>query len=187
MMLELHNIKIGELIHDLSSWADGGRMVTVTGAKGCGKTTLLCSVMGLLPIDGGHISIDGELLTPLSAPYFRRQMAYVPQHLSAIEGYDGMCYLSEVLFTLRVNSGSTAFRLPDDNRRLSELTPDEQYLLPLNNALQLGRPMLIVDEPQMPLTEETEAVVDEMLTSASERGITVFAVNSRITENQIRL
>lgn len=187
MILELHNITIGSRIGNLSLWADGGRLVTVGGAKGSGKSTLLRAVMGLLPVDGGHISIDGELLTPLSAPFFRRQMAYVPQQLTLIEGYDGICDVSQLLFSLKVNKGAPAFRLPHDNRRFDELTADERYLLLLNNAIQLGRPMLIADEPPEPLTQDGAAAVADLLLSASKRGVAVLAVHSPITENHIQL
>ncbi len=87
MMLELHNVSIGRLISSLSLTVEDGRLVCLTGAEGAGKTTLLRAVMGFLPIDEGHISIDGELLTPKSAPYFRRQMAYVPQLLTVPDDY----------------------------------------------------------------------------------------------------
>ena len=85
MMLELHNVTIGELVKGLSVTIDDGQIV---GIQGRGKTTLLRAVVGLLPINGGHICIDGEVLSPDSAPYFRRYMAYVPQRLSVPEGYD---------------------------------------------------------------------------------------------------
>lgn len=84
MMLELHNVTIGELVKELSVTIDDGQIV---GIQGRGKTTLLKAIVGLLSIDGGHISIDGEVLTPESAPYFRRYMAYVPQRLSVPDGY----------------------------------------------------------------------------------------------------
>lgn len=84
MMLELHNVTIRELITGLSATIDSGQIV---GLQGRGKTTLLRAVVGLIPIDGGHICIDGEVLTPESAPYFRRYMAYVPQRLSVPDGY----------------------------------------------------------------------------------------------------
>ena len=67
-MLELHDVIIKPLSHTLSLTVDDGRMTCLSGPKGTGKTTVLRAVMGLLPIDGGYISIDGELLTPLSAP-----------------------------------------------------------------------------------------------------------------------
>lgn len=86
MMLELHNVTIGEQIRSLSLAGKDGQLLSVEGAHGVGKTTLLRAILGLIPIDGGHISIDGELLTPLSAPYFRRQTAYVPQRLTVPEG-----------------------------------------------------------------------------------------------------
>ncbi len=87
MMLELHNISVGDRIRGLSLTVNDGQMTCISGEKGSGKTTLLRAVLGFLPLDGGHISIDGELLTPRSARYFRRQMAYVPQHLSVPDGY----------------------------------------------------------------------------------------------------
>ncbi len=87
MMLELHNISVGDRIRGLSLTVNDGQMTCISGEKGSGKTTLLRAVLGFLPLDGGHISIDGELLTPRSARYFRRQMAYVPQYLSVPEGY----------------------------------------------------------------------------------------------------
>jgi ABC-type cobalamin/Fe3+-siderophores transport system ATPase subunit len=88
MMLELHNVTIGQQIRGLSATVNEGNVLSIMGSQGKGKTTLLRALMGFLPIDEGHISIDGELLTPLSAPYFRRQMAYVPQYLEVPEGYE---------------------------------------------------------------------------------------------------
>ena len=88
MMLVLHNVSIGQQIQGLSATVSEGNVLSIMGSQGKGKTTLLRALMGFLPIDEGHISIDGELLTPLSAPYFRRKMAYVPQHLEVPEGYE---------------------------------------------------------------------------------------------------
>ena len=86
MMLELHNVTLGQLVCPLSVTLHEGQLLCITGQKGSGKTTLLRALLGFIPVDGGHISIDGELMTPLSASYFRRQTAYVPQHISLPEG-----------------------------------------------------------------------------------------------------
>ena len=186
-MLELHDVIIKPLRHTLSLTVEDGRMACLSGPKGTGKTTVLRAVMGGLPIDGGHISIDGELLTPLSAPYFRRQIAYVPQRLTAIEDYDSIADLSEMLFGLKVNKGETSYKVPIDGRRWAELSADERYLLLLQNAMQLDKRLLIVDEPGLPISAETMETVDRLLQEAADRGATVFAVNSRILQNQIRL
>lgn len=164
MMLEFNNVTIGQRIRSLSAMVDDGQLLCVLGAQGTGKTTLLRAVLGFVPVDEGFICIDGELLTPLSAPYFRRQMAYVPQHLSVPEGYDG--------------AGLT--RWPD-------LSADERYLLLLTTAIRRSAPLLVVDEPPQPLKTETETLVDNLLRDAAQHGTTVLAVNPRITSNQIQL
>ena len=154
VMLELHQVTIGQLIREFSLTVSGGQLVCLSGARGSGKTTLLRAVLGFLPIDGGHISIDGELLTPQSAPYFRRQTAYVPQRLSVPDGY----------------------------RMVSA-----DYLWLLRLAVESGKPLLIVDEPLQPLSDEDCRTADSLLEEAARRGCTVLAVNPRVTTNQIRL
>ena len=63
----------------LSMMALDGQMTCVTGPKGCGKTLLLRTLMGFVTLDEGLVSVDGELVTPLSTNAFRRRMAYIPQ------------------------------------------------------------------------------------------------------------
>ena len=87
MTIELHNVTIGSLIKGLSLTIGDGQMACIAGERGSGKTTLIRAVMGFIPVDSGHICVDGELLTPQSAPFFRRHIAYVPQQLSLPDGY----------------------------------------------------------------------------------------------------
>ena len=164
MMLELHNMTIGQQIRALSLTVSEGQLVTITGSKGSGKSLLIRAVLGLIPIDDGFISIDGEVLTPMSAFYFRRQMAYVPQYLSVPEGYKG-----------------------GGLEHWNELSADERYMLLLNKAIASDKQLLIVDEPPQPLAVETENAIDQLLKEAAQCGKTVLAVNSRIKNNQIKL
>ena len=143
MMLELHNVTIGELIKELSVTIDDGQIV---GIQGRGKTTLLRAVVGLIPIDGGHICIDGEVLTPESAPYFRRYMAYVPQRLSVPEGYDKVPTDYVELVRRAVDSGKQFLVIDEPAEPLS----DENQLTVghlLVNAVQQGRTVLTVMNP----------------------------------------
>ena len=87
MILELHNISIGASVRGVSATVGTGGVLAISGEQGSGKTTLLRALLGFIATDEGHISIDGELLTPLSAPYFRRQTAYVPQRLVVPDWY----------------------------------------------------------------------------------------------------
>jgi hypothetical protein len=67
------------LFTNLSVMAMNGKLTIITGLHGTGKTTLLRAMMGFIGLDQGLVSIDGELLTPLSATTFRRSMVYLPQ------------------------------------------------------------------------------------------------------------
>ena len=154
MMLELHNVTIGQQIRGLSATVSEGKVLSIMGSQGKGKTTLLRALLGFVPIDEGHISIDGELLTPLSAPWFRKQMAYVPQHLEVPEDYEDV---------------------PTDYMRL------------LEHAVHAGKQLLIIDEPQETLSDDDAVRAERLIREAAERGATVVAVNTRITQNQVLL
>lgn len=164
MILELLDVNIGQLIRSLSLAIGDGQQLSIMGPTGSGKTTLLRAILGFIPIDSGYISIDGELLTPLSAPYFRKQMAYVPQRLSLPKGYRGMGL-----------------------ERWDDLSDDERYLLLLGNAVKTDKPMLIVDEPLQPLSEKNRERADRLLQEAAGQGKTILAVGAAILRNQLQL
>lgn len=63
----------------LSFVARGGELVCIAGDAGSGKTLLLRALLGMWPLDEGVASVDGAVVTPLSAPWLRRRMGYVPQ------------------------------------------------------------------------------------------------------------
>ena len=144
MMLELHNVTIGQQIRSLSMALSDGQLVNITGQKGSGKTTLLRALLGFIPVDNGHISIDGELLTPMSAPYFRRQMAYVPQYLSLPEGYHGVSTDYLQLLRQAVDSGKTLLIVDEPSRELSEEEMQEVDSL-LMEAVQRGAMVVTVN------------------------------------------
>lgn len=143
MMLELHNVTIGEIISGLSATLDDRQLV---GLRGRGKTTLLKAIVGLIPVDGGHICIDGEVLTPDSAPYFRRYMAYVPQQLSLPEGYDQVPTDYVQLVRRAVDSGKQLLVVDEP---AETLTAEEQLTVGrlLIEVVQQGRTVLTVINP----------------------------------------
>ena len=143
MMLELHNVTIGELVKGLSVTIDDGQIV---GIQGRGKTTLLKAVVGLLPINGGHICIDGEVLTPDSAPYFRRYMAYVPQRLSVPDGYHDVPTDYVELVRRAVESDKQLLVVDEPAEPLSDDAQQAVGRL-LIDAVQQGRIVLTVMNP----------------------------------------
>ena len=144
MIVELHNVTIGQQIRGLSMAAGDGKLVSISGQKGSGKTTLLRTMLGFLPVDGGHISIDGELLTPRSAPYFRKRMAYVPQQLVVPDDYREVPtdYLS--LLKRAVDSDKMLLLVDEPSEALSAAEKDEADRL-LHEVVQRGAIVLAVN------------------------------------------
>ncbi len=64
--------------NDLSFMAMDGQLTCVLAQDAEALEALLHAFLGLQPLESGYVSVDGECVTPLSAPFFRRMMAYVP-------------------------------------------------------------------------------------------------------------
>ena len=68
------------ILRGLSFEARLGEVTVVLGRNGVGKTTLLKSLMGVVPVKSGRVTLDGQDLTR-ATPYerVRAGMGYVPQ------------------------------------------------------------------------------------------------------------
>ena len=153
-MLELHNVTVDSGVGPLSVTVGDGRIARILGPQGAGKTALLRALLGLIPVTAGHISIDGELLTPQSAPYFRRQMAYVPQRLTPLYGqllWGGLQHL----------------------RRDEIEQPSVLYLAMLRCAAEAARPLVLVDEPTDQIDLVTADAAQQLIQLMLRRGSTV--------------
>jgi urea transport system ATP-binding protein len=83
-MLKVEGVMVNygksRIITGVSFEADTKARVAILGRNGVGKTTLLKSLMGILPLEGGYIELDGRNISKLS-PYQRSHtgIGYVPQ------------------------------------------------------------------------------------------------------------
>lgn len=68
-----------EVIRELSLSIPAGQCIAITGASGCGKTTLVKLLLGLLTPTGGEIRIDGMPLRSLGLSNYRRMLGTVMQ------------------------------------------------------------------------------------------------------------
>lgn len=96
MMLDAQvRLRVGDLALDVRLKAAPGQLVVLVGPNGAGKTTLLRALAGLVPVEEGHVSIDGAVLEDtargIRVPTERRPVGMVFQdyllfpHLSMIE------------------------------------------------------------------------------------------------------
>ena len=72
-----------KVVIDVSLSIESGQIVGLLGPNGAGKTTCFYMIVGLVPADHGHISIDGRDITPLPMHGRARQgIGYLPQEAS---------------------------------------------------------------------------------------------------------
>ncbi len=68
-----------EILHGVSARFPRGKISVILGPNGCGKSTTLKTVMRLLPMTGGSVTVDGRDLSELSQQELARLVAYLPQ------------------------------------------------------------------------------------------------------------
>lgn len=191
-MLEIKNVKIkfGDktLLGGLSLSAEDGQVVCISGDSGCGKTSLLRSILGFLPLEEGHVSIDGELLTPAAAGEFRKFMAYVPQDLAMpMETVEEMVKMP---FALKANVSApfSKKRLMEEwqkldldselyDKKVSELSGGQRQRIIISTLGLLQKPIVLADEPTSALDAHTTALVLNYLKALASKGATVITVS----------
>ena len=182
-MLEFKDatIKVGEWILPmrLSFIARDGKVTCVMGPEASGKTTLIRTLMGFLPVNEGFVSVDGELLTIHSSHAFRQMMVYLPQQIQLLA------------HQLRVpepeEPEAEEFAVWNDlmSAANKESTPEplnaEEIVMLAEQTLKeaADKPIVIADEPTAFLTPELTMRMMELLRKQAEAGKTVLVTTRK--------
>ncbi|HEY1419800.1 MAG TPA: ABC transporter ATP-binding protein [Candidatus Dormibacteraeota bacterium] len=174
MSLEVDlRLTLGPLALQMELVIEEGEIVALLGPNGAGKTTLLRAIAGLVPIDAGHVRLDGEVLEDAATRrYVRtedRSIGVVFQdyllfpHLSVLDnvafglrsrGADGAQAWSRAMEWLeRVGLGRYAKARP------AQLSGGERQRVALARALAPEPRLLLLDEPLAALDVTTRAEV----------------------------
>ena len=183
-MLEVKDatIVIGEktLAQGLSFTARDGQLTCITGSEGAGKTTLIRTLMGFLPVKEGFVSVDGELLTIRSASAFRTMMVYLPQQMQMLRHQlmppePPACEPDE-----QTVWGPSLPALEDRIGEVTPLSPEEIFSLASETLQQAtDKPIVIADEPAAHLTFELTQRMLELLRQQAAAGKTVLIASRR--------
>ena len=143
------------ILRDVSFEVHLGRITVLLGRNGVGKTTLLKSLMGAIPIRSGSINFDGHAIEK-SAPYERARagIGYVPQGREIFARLTVEDNLRMGLATRPAGSEIPAelFELFPVlkqmlHRRGGDLSGGQQQQLAIARALASGPKLLVLDEP----------------------------------------
>jgi branched-chain amino acid transport system ATP-binding protein len=160
-MLNLAGVKVAiqgaDVLRGVSLVVPRGGLVALVGRNGAGKTTTLKSVMGLLPLIAGRISVDGIDLAEI--PAFRRAplgIGYMPEDRRLI----GRLTVADNLLLPAWSGGAAnasgrleyVYGLMPDlaalaSRRAAQLSGGQQKMAALARALMSATKLLLLDEP----------------------------------------
>jgi len=143
------------ILRDVSLEAKLGEVTVLLGRNGVGKTTLLKSLMGVVPIKSGSVVLGGQDLTR-ATPYERARagVGYVPQ---GREIFARLTVEENLQMGLATQPGSTP--IPPElfelfpvlkqmlHRRGGDLSGGQQQQLAIARALAAKPKLLILDEP----------------------------------------
>jgi urea transport system ATP-binding protein len=167
------------ILRNVGFEAKAGEVTVILGRNGVGKTTLLKSLMGVIPIRTGTIALDGEALNK-DTPYerVRKGVGYVPQ---GREIFGRLTVDENLRMGLAYKPGSTP--IPAElfelfpvlkqmiNRRGGDLSGGQQQQLAIARALAAGPKLLILDEPTEGIQPSIIKDIGRVIRMLADRGM----------------
>lgn len=183
------------IINDFSLQIDKGEFVTIIGSSGCGKTTILKMVNGLLKPTSGEIYVHGSKIEEKDIIALRRTIGYAIQgsvlfpHMTVEKN---IAYVPNLInakdkqgIMKAVDKWMDIVGLPKElkKRYPSSLSGGQQQRVGIARALAASPDILLMDEPFGAVDEITRATLqDEIKRIHQETGITILFVTHDINE-----
>ena len=192
MRLEIkdHRVHYGkiEASKGVSVVVNQGEIVTLIGANGAGKTTILKTISGLRPVSSGSVTFDGEDINKI--PAHKRVDLGISQVPEGRGIFPGMTVL-ENLEMGKFNRKDRKHEMDEDLERVYTLFPrlkervgqaggtlsgGEQQMLAMGRALMARPKVLLLDEPSMGLAPQMIANIFRIITEINKQGVTILLV-----------
>jgi branched-chain amino acid transport system ATP-binding protein len=185
--LHVHYGKI-EAIKGISVTVNEGEIVTLIGANGAGKTTMLKTISGLRPVSSGQIIFNGEDISKM--PAHKRADLGLAQAPEGRGIFIGMSVL-ENLEMGKYNRKDRKSEMSEDLEKVFHLFPrlkerisqvggtlsgGEQQMLAIGRALMARPKVLLLDEPSMGLAPLMIANIFNIITEINKTGTTILLV-----------
>jgi iron complex transport system ATP-binding protein len=195
LMLEVRNLKAGyghdkEIIHDVNFTLPEGEFSCIIGANGCGKTTVLKTILGLLPTMGGEVTINGQDTRGMSERERATHFAYIPQThglpfpfaVRDVVLMGRTPYMSRMAMTSKADKRIALAALCQlsienlANHPYTELSGGQQQLVLIARALTQQPDILVMDEPTASLDFGNQQLVLSRMRNLVDSGMSVLMV-----------
>lgn len=185
--LRVHYGKI-EAIKGVTVTVNEGEIVTLIGANGAGKTTILKTISGLRNVSSGDISFNGESIAKIAAhDRVNLGISQVPEGRGIFPGMSVLENLEMGKYARKERKSE----MEEDLARVYELFPrlkerinqpggtlsgGEQQMLAMGRALMARPKVLLLDEPSMGLAPQMIANIFRIITEINKQGVTILLV-----------
>lgn len=190
-MLELQDVNVNygaiHAIHDVSLTVNDGEIVSLIGANGAGKTTILHTITGLKKALSGSIQYDGhDLIKTEASKIITLGMAHVPEGrhifptMTVFENLEMGAFIrgNKDEITKTIKEVFERFpRLKERKKQLAgTLSGGEQQMLAVGRALMCKPKIILMDEPSMGLSPLLVKEIFNIIQEVHRQGITVLLV-----------
>ena len=191
-MLEIKNLDVFygniQAIKDVSLKVNKGEIVSLIGANGAGKTTILQTISGLINSKNGSIIFEGEDITKKRADIITKMgIAQVPegrrvfQKLTVSENIKLGSYSIKDSYENKKKDREEFYdsfpRMRERKKQLAgTLSGGEQQMLAMGRAMMTRPKLLILDEPSMGLSPLFVKEIFSAIKKLNENGVTILLV-----------
>ena len=190
MILEVSNLHSGygkiEILKGIKIRVPSGKIVSLIGSNGAGKSTFLMTLSGIVKTRKGSIKFEGKNIEHLSPDAIvRNGIVQVPegrrvfQHLTVEENLDLGAYIRNDL-DVKKDREEFLTLFPILRTRLKSLAGNlsggEQQMLAMARALMAQPKLLFLDEPSLGLAPKMVDVIFSLIRRINDRGITILLV-----------
>ncbi len=192
-MLKLENVTAGygklPVVKGITAELEKGRITTIIGPNGTGKSTLLKAIVGLCELQQGTVWLEGKNRENIGNKEFARQVSYLPQVRAAgaitVERmvlHGRFPYLSyprhyrreDYEYCTRAMERTGILSLRD--KRVEELSGGERQKVYLAMALAGETELFLFDEPTTYLDIRYQLELLQIMEELKEQGRTILAV-----------
>ena len=179
------------IIHDMGLLAERGRITGIIGPNGCGKSTFLKAIVGIVKPTAGRVILDGADITHLS-PFrtLEKGLAYIPQgrqvfpEMTVLENLKMSAYTLRDAAVVQSRFEEAFARFPKLYERRQQLagtlSGGEQSMLSFAMAMVLQPTCLLLDEPTLGLAPTMIEQIFETIVEMNDQGISMVIVEQNI-------